>query len=192
VFLLVLAGWLTQTWHEVHPGVVALAGAVVLMVLGHLQSDDLGNISWPTLLTFGGGLSLGLALIDTGASDWLVTRLAGVSDWPQWLGLAAIACAALAMTTVASNTAAAATLVPLAIPLAGLVGADPVQLVVVVALASSIDFALVIGTPPTMLAYGTGLFNAREILRLGIWLDLIGLALLLTAVTSAWQLLGVT
>jgi sodium-dependent dicarboxylate transporter 2/3/5 len=192
VFLLVLAGWLTQTWHEVHPGVVALAGAVVLMVLGHLQSDDLGSISWPTLLTFGGGLSLGLALIDTGASDWLVTRLAGVSDWPQWLGLAAIACAALAMTTVASNTAAAATLVPLAIPLAGLVGADPVQLVVVVALASSIDFALVIGTPPTMLAYGTGLFNAREILRLGIWLDLIGLALLLTAVTSAWQLLGVT
>jgi di/tricarboxylate transporter len=43
-----------------------------------------------------------------------------------------------------------------------------------------------------MLAYGTGLFNAREIFRLGIWLDLIGLALLLTAVTSAWQLLGVT
>jgi hypothetical protein len=45
---------------------------------------------------------------------------------------------------------------------------DPVTLVVVVAIASSIDFALVIGTPPTMIAYSTKLFTAREIFRTGI------------------------
>jgi hypothetical protein len=50
-----------------------------------------------------------------------------------------------------------ATLIPLAFPLAGIIGVDPVLLVIVVAIASSVDFALVIRTPPTMLAYSTEL-----------------------------------
>ena len=30
VFALILGGWLTQTWHGIHPGIVALAGALTL------------------------------------------------------------------------------------------------------------------------------------------------------------------
>ena len=52
---------------------------------------------------------------------------------------------------MASNTGSAATLIPLAIPLAGLIGVGPTLLVAVVAIASSVDFALVIGTPPFQL-----------------------------------------
>ena len=81
-------------------------------------------------------------------------------------------------------------LIPLAVPLAGLVGVDPVLLVVTVAIASSIDFALVIGTPPTMLAFSTRLFTPAEILRKGAPLDLIGLVILVVGVTSFWQLVG--
>jgi solute carrier family 13 (sodium-dependent dicarboxylate transporter), member 2/3/5 len=63
--------------------------------------------------------------------------------------------------------------------------------VVVVAIASSIDFALVIGTPPTMIAYSTKLFTTREIFRTGIVLDLLGVVLLVTVVTWTWSLLGI-
>ena len=56
--------------------------------------------------------------------------------------------------------------------------------------SSSIDFALVIGTPPTMIAYSSGLFRASEIFRAGILLDLLGLLLLVTAVTGVWRLFG--
>ena len=102
-----------------------------------------------------------------------------------------VAAVALALTTVASNTATAAMLIPLAIPLAGILGVDPVRLVIVVAIASSIDFALVIGTPPTMLAYATGLYSTREIFRVGILLDALGLVLLVTVVSAIWSILGV-
>ena len=61
---------------------------------------------------------------------------------------------------------------------------------VTAALASSVDFALVIGTPPTMMAHATGLLTAREILRAGILVDLAGLAILVLAVPWAWRLLG--
>jgi len=191
VFGIVISLWLTQELHGVATGIVALGGAIALMVLGRIETADLGRISWPTLLTFGGGLTLGTTLVTSGSADWVVTRLAGVATWPEWLAVAAVAAVALGVTTVASNTASAATLIPLAIPLAGLVGIDPVLLVVVVALASSIDFALVIGTPPTMLAYGTGLFTVRDILKRGIVLDVVGLALVVFLLPRVWELLGV-
>ena len=55
----------------------------------------------------------------------------------------------------------------------------------------AIDFALVIGTPPTMVAYSTRLFTAGRIFRVGILLDVLGLALLVTVVIWIWELLGI-
>ena len=190
VMLLVVAAWLTQRVHGVSTGIVAVAGAVLLGLLGRIDTDDLQRISWSALLTFGGGLALGVFLGETGASDWLATRLAGLSSFPPWIGIVVVAAVSLGLTAVASNTASAALLVPLAIPLAGVLGVDPVALVLVVAIASSIDFALVIGTPPTMIAYSTRLFTTREIFRMGIVLDLLGVLLLVTAVAGVWHLLG--
>lgn len=194
VVLTVLVGvtglWLTQTWHGINPGIVALGGAVVLFGTGRALPTDLGRISWPTLLTFGGGLALGVAMVQSGTADWLITELEGLRDVPPYVGVVAVAVFALVLTTVASNTAAAATLIPLAVPLAGLLGIDPVLLVIVVAIATSIDFALVIGTPPTMMAYSTDLFTPAEILRKGLPLDIMGVALLVTVVIGFWVAVG--
>ena len=189
VFGVVVTLWLTQTWHGVNAGIVALGGAVVLFAIGRALPDDLGRISWATLLTFGGGLTLGVAMIDSGTADWIVTRLGEVDAAPI-VAIAVVALVSLFVTTIASNTASAAMLIPLAVPLAGLVGVDPVLLAATVAIASSIDFALVIGTPPTMLAYSTDLFTPAEILRKGAPLDLIGVAILVLGVTTFWQLVG--
>ena len=192
VFGAVVVGWLSQQWHGQSPGIVALAGAIVLFGIGLLESDDVQAISWPTLLTFGGGLTLGTFMVQTGTSDWIVARLGGLASWPTMFAVAAVAVVTLALTTVASNTGSAATLIPLAIPLAGLIGVEPTLLVAVVAIASSVDFALVIGTPPTMLAYSTELFTVREILRKGSVLDVMGILILIAAVVPLWQLFGIT
>ncbi|HEX6140982.1 MAG TPA: SLC13 family permease [Candidatus Limnocylindria bacterium] len=192
VFGGVVAAWLTESWHGLDTGIVALAGAVMLALLGKVLPEDLGRISWASLLTFGGGLTLGLFLLSSGTSDWIATRLGGLADIPPPLAIGVIATVTLGLTMVASNTATAAMLVPLAIPLAAITGVDPVTLVLVVAIASSIDFALVIGTPPTLLAYSTRLFTPAQIFRVGIFLDLAGILLLSAVVVWIWQLLGVT
>jgi solute carrier family 13 (sodium-dependent dicarboxylate transporter), member 2/3/5 len=190
VFGLVMLTWLTETFHGVHAGIVALGGAVVLFVLRRLRSEDLGRISWASLLTFGGGLTLGLYLVDTGTSDYVATRLTNLASLPGLVAVGAVAIIGLLLTTVASNTASAAILIPLAIPLAAVLGLDPTLLVVVVAIATSVDFALVIGTPPTMIAYSTRLYTAGRIFRLGAVLDLVGVALLVLVVSRLWEILG--
>jgi sodium-dependent dicarboxylate transporter 2/3/5 len=190
VFLGVIGLWVTETWHGFETGIVALAGALVLMLAGRIRPDDLGRISWPALLTFGGGLTLGLAITDSGMADWVATRLTVLSSWPSLLAVATVALVTVTLTAAASNTACAAMLIPLAIPLAGILGVSPTMLVVLVAIASSIDFALVIGTPPTMVAYSTGLYTAGGIFRVGAPLDLIGAGLLVTVAAWTWDLLG--
>jgi sodium-dependent dicarboxylate transporter 2/3/5 len=195
VVLLVFAGvvglWLTQMVHHLNTGIIAVAGAAALALLGKLQTEDLGRISWAALLTFGGGLTLGFFMVQSGTSDWVATRLGGLTGLPPIVGVGAVALLALGLTAVASNTATAAMLIPLAIPLAGVLGVDPVLLVVVVAIASSIDFALVIGTPPTMIAYSTGLFRADRIFRMGLLLDFAGIVLLVTVVVWLWSAFGI-
>ncbi len=191
VFGLVMAIWLTQTWHGLETGIVAVGGAVVLALLGKVLPEDLGRISWNALITFGGGLTLGVFLTESGVSDWIATKMALLSALPAFVGVVAVAVVALLLTTVASNTATAAIMIPLAIPLAGVLGVSPVLLVIVVAVASSIDFALVIGTPPTMIAYSTELFSTREIFRVGIVLDAVGVGILVTAVIGIWRALGI-
>jgi sodium-dependent dicarboxylate transporter 2/3/5 len=63
--------------------------------------------------------------------------------------------------------------------------------VAVIAIASSIDFALVVGTPPTMMAYSTGYFKVKDIFKRGVVLDLIGVLILSFGVIWIWQWLGV-
>ena len=67
---------------------------------------------------------------------------------------------------------------------------DPRLLVVIIAIASSIDFALVVGTPPTMMAYATGYFQVQDIFKRGVALDIIGMLLLSFGIIWIWRLLG--
>jgi sodium-dependent dicarboxylate transporter 2/3/5 len=190
VFVAVAIGWVTQTLHGFHPGVVALAGAIALFVLRALIPEDLGRISWSSLITFGGGLTIGLFLVESGTSDFVATRLTGLVGVSVVIAIFAVALLTLLLTTFASNTASAAILIPLAIPLAGVLGISVTGLVVVVAMASSIDFALVVGTPPTMIAYSTRLFSAAQIFRTGIALDLVGVTILVLVAYKIWELFG--
>jgi sodium-dependent dicarboxylate transporter 2/3/5 len=189
-FVTLMALWLTESWHGLPTTITALTGVLVLFFTGIIRQEDLNRINWNALLTFGGGLAIGALLVNTGVSDWIALRLAGLAALPPLIVVFIVAGLTLGVGAFISNTACAAMLVPLAIPLARILQLDPRLLVVVVAIGSSIDFALVVGTPPTMLAYSTGLFKSSEIFKRGIGLDLIGLVLLSFGVIWIWRLFG--
>ena len=191
VFVVIMGLWLTDRWHHIHTSIVALAGVLILFFTETIKKEDLNHINWNALLTFGGGLALGNMLVISGVSDWLALQLISLAYYPPWLVVLLVAGLTLLIGAFISNTACAAMLIPLAIPLAQILHMDPRLLVAIVAIASSIDFALVVGTPPTMMAYSTGLFEVKDVFKRGVVLDAIGLLILSLGVIWIWQLLGV-
>ena len=191
VFMAIMGLWLTERFHHIHASIVALTGVLILFFAKTIKKDDLNKINWDALLTFGGGLALGNILVLTGVSDWLALHLMGLTDQPPLLVIFCVAGLTLLIGAFISNTACAAILIPLAIPLAQIIHIDPRLLVAIIAIASSIDFALVVGTPPTMLAYSTGYFQVKDIFKRGIMLDFMGILILCFGVVWIWQWFGV-
>lgn len=171
---------------------VGIAGALALFVVRARDRDgatrslltwqEARTIPWDVLLLFGGGLSLAAAMEASGLARWLgqsMSVLEGAPPVAIYLGLGAIV---LVLSELASNTAVATMSMPIAAALATAIGEPPLTLMLVAALAASTGFALPIATPPNTIVFGSGQVTVRQMVRAGIWLDLIALVVIVFAV----------
>ncbi len=194
VFGLTAVAWVTRPIVERWiPGLsdagIAIAGALILFLLPAGDSRGVFLLDWSTarqvpwgiLLLFGGGLSLASGIERTGLAEWLGTSMEALAGWPLVLLLAAVAAVILLVTELASNTATAASFLPIGGALAVALGHDPVLLAVPIGLAASAAFMLPVSTAPNAIAYGTGAVRMGEMVRAGIWLD-VAFLFLVTAV----------
>ena len=198
IFIFTIVLWLMATplknWTNgviaISSGIVALIAVVLIFGFNLLEVKDVKNVNWNALFLFGGGLSLGDALVATGIGDWIASKM-GIIEGKHFIVIALIVGGiSLLVTAVASNTASAAMLIPLVIPIAISLQMDPTLLALIVAMGSSIDYALVFGTPPTMISYSTGYFSVKEIFRVGSLLDIVGIIVLSTVSVFLWIAFG--
>lgn len=94
------------------------------------------------------------------------------------LVLLAVATFMVLLSEFASNTAAAALMVPVFATVASAIGLPPATMTVVVALAASLGFALPVATPPNAMVYATGQIHQRQMLRAGMALNAVGILVL--------------
>ena len=173
VFGVTVLGWLTTQLTGLTSATVALLPILLLYGMGLLDDTDLGKISWGTLLLFGGGLSLGSALvkvkIDVLLAETLARYLLGV---PLFLIVVILVFFGILITMIVSNTASAAILVPLMIPVAKALGLDVKAMAILIAIGVSLDFMMPVGTPPNAIAYSTGLVRVKEMIKNGVLMNL--------------------
>ncbi|MHA1953276.1 MAG: SLC13 family permease, partial [Candidatus Heimdallarchaeaceae archaeon] len=167
VFLFALSLWFLEgtikrfLFPTFSSSIVAIIAAFLLFVPAVfseatiLQGRDVNDLNWNAILVFGGGLTLGVILTESGAGDLIAFSIGSLNFSSNILLIALIAVFSIVLTLMASNTGSASILVPLVIPLGLLFRIDPVLLAVIAAIGSSIDFMLPQGTPPTMIAYST-------------------------------------
>jgi sodium-dependent dicarboxylate transporter 2/3/5 len=174
---LTVVGWLTTGLHGLSNGTVALLPIVVLYGLGVLPVHAFRKIPWEVLILFGGGLCLGEIMKTSGLAAFAVSQVPvdGVAPWVLIAVLAALACG---LSTLMSNTATAALVMPL---IAGLPLADPAGGLATVALACSMAMALPISTPPNALAFSTGDVRTADMLGPGLVISIIGVLIATTA-----------
>ena len=133
-------------------------------------------VAWDVLLLFGGGLTMAAVIQSTGAAALVGAQaqlLAGTSEVVMMSGVAALVTFA---TEVTSNTALAATMMPLIAAAAESLKIHPEGLLFVTAIAASCAFMMPVATPPNAIVFGTGRLKIGEMVRAGFFLNLIGVA----------------
>lgn len=179
IFTVTVLGWLGTRVTGISAYAVALIPVIALFALQLLDDSDLGKISWPTLLLFGGGLSLGSAVNRVGIDSWLAFLVeASIGSVPLFVALTGLVACAILVTMVASNTASAAIMIPLMLPLSATLGIDMQAIAMLVAIGVSLDFMMPVGTPPNAIAYSTGMVNVGQMMSNGFRVN-IGTGLIL-------------
>ena len=155
--------------------VVALAAAVAVVVFGATRWREIArNTDWGVLLLFGGGIALSTLLQKSGASLALGQQLATAFVLAHPLiVILAVAAFIIFLTEFTSNTASAALLVPIFASIATQMGLPKEVLVFVIGIGASCAFMLPVATPPNAIVFGTGLIKQREMMRVGILLNIL-------------------
>ncbi|MCG2587399.1 SLC13 family permease [Rhodohalobacter sulfatireducens] len=184
--------WVTESLHGIKSAIVALLPVAVLTLTSTFQKEDIRKLPWEVLWLIAGGISLGIAMKETGLAEWMV----GAISWDQfgYLALLAVfATVALTMSNFLSNTVTASLLIPLAITLvtSGILQgtAGMMMIGLVIALGSSFAMILPISTPPNAIAVSTGMLKTKNMITAGLIIGLIGLGFILLLSMIYWPYL---
>jgi len=201
VFLLTAAGWVLRkpmtnwTWlvelvppiNNLNDSIIALSGALLLFIIPvnsrqgqfALDWDTAKKLPWGVLLLFGGGLSLAAAVTSSGLDQWIGLLLEGLSTVPTFVLVLVVTVVVILLTEITSNTATSATFLPILYGVAVVIGVDAKLLVVPAVLAASCAFMLPVATPPNAIVFGSGHVTIAQMVRAGVWLNIIGVVLIM-------------
>lgn len=190
------ADWLAS---HLHSGAVAMVAAGLLFVFRDehdqrvLEWPEATKIDWGIIMLFGGGISLGKQMFDTGLAEIISKKfvaLTGVTD--LWVLTALVAVFTIFFTETCSNTATSNMLAPLVIATAAELGVSPVPPVLAVGLAASCAFMLPIATGPNAVVYGTGRIGMLDMIKAGFGLNIFCVVVIVVGLRLLCPLFGWT
>ncbi|MEH7121623.1 MULTISPECIES: DASS family sodium-coupled anion symporter [unclassified Bacillus (in: firmicutes)] len=201
ISVLLLLFWSTEgILHPFDSTTVTLIAVAIMLLPGigiYTWKDVEKKIPWGTLIVFAIGISLGTVLLDTQGASWLssVTLEAlGLTSMPlvyiiMILSLFNI----LIHLGFASATSLSSAFIPIVIAL--VVAMEPTSfngpgLVLIQQFVISFGFLLPVSAPQNMLAYGTGTFTSKDLLKSGLPITIIGYILIIIFSLTYWQWVG--
>ena len=170
VLLLTLVLWLTGNLHGIPASAVSLLPIMLLTLLGIVSGNDIRRLPWDTLMLVAGGLSLGLAIQETGLAEHYV-QLLNNYDLNLYALMIVFSLLTIILSNFMSNTATTTILIPIAIIL---VSSNQVILPLVIGLSASAALFLPISTPPNAIAFSTGKLEQKDFRFGGIVAGIIG------------------
>jgi sodium-dependent dicarboxylate transporter 2/3/5 len=182
---------------QLNDTIIAMAGALVLFLIpsgtgeGNLMNwNTAKKLPWGILLIFGGGLAIARGFAQTDLATWLANRFLLLQEAPFWLILILVIAGINFLTEITSNTATASMILPILISLAAILDVPPYVLMAGAVLASSAAFMLPVATPPNAIVFGSGKIKIQDMVRKGVWLNLISILIIFLFVQWWWPLIN--
>jgi sodium-dependent dicarboxylate transporter 2/3/5 len=176
---------------EFDKSAIILTATVLFFVTKILTVEDLEEIPWNIILLFGGAMSIGFCLWQTGAAKWLAVEwLVLFGEAPWFVFVLGIAVFVLVMTNFIMNVAAIAISLPVALVLAGYLGVAPEVVLFASLAAAGMPFLLLVGAAPNAIAYSSRQFTSAQFFLHGIPASALLLVVIGLFVWLIWPLMG--
>ncbi|MGR8929008.1 MAG: SLC13 family permease [Gammaproteobacteria bacterium] len=167
--------------------IAILAGVLLFLVPSSFQDlkpvldkTDIALLPWDIVLLFGGGMAMAGSLKEVGLIQ-MTTEYFADFDFasPYWM-IVTLAALALFLTEVMSNVALCVVALPMIMKLGEAQGLDPVIVAMPAAICASFAFSMPISTPPNAIVFGTNTITVKQMMKAGILLNMIALAITMT------------
>lgn len=170
VIFITIVLWLTTSLHGIRVAAICAIPLVILTLTRVLEGKDIQGLPWDTLLLVAGGLSLGVALEQTGLLNHYAQKL--ISMEINSIALICIfALITMLVSNIMSNTAASTVMIPLGMAI--LVGFKS-EIALIIALSASTALFLPVSSPSNAIVYSTGFLEQKDFRLGGILVGLLG------------------
>ena len=164
----------------------AMLGACLMIITGCMtMREAFRSVDWTTIFLFAGMLSMSAAMDKSGAAAIVANAVVSMVHDPWMLMLVCCALTAL-ITNFMSNTATAALMAPLALPIAMGSGISPLPIAMGIAMSASCCFLTPIATPPNTIVLGPGRYSFMDYVKAGWLLQVISLLMCWLLIPLIW------
>jgi sodium-dependent dicarboxylate transporter 2/3/5 len=176
---------------EVNKSGIILLSTVLFFALNILSVKDLENIPWNIILLFGGAMSIGFCLWQTGAANWMAIKWLVFFQHSHWfvfvLGYSVLV---LVMTNLIMNVAAIAISMPVALVIAPYLGIAPEVVFFASLVTAGMPFLFLVGAAPNAIAYESKQFTSGEFFLAGLPASVLLMVFLSVFVAIVWPAMG--
>jgi sodium-dependent dicarboxylate transporter 2/3/5 len=187
IYISMVILWIFMS-HQIGVAVIALIGVVLMFIFRVVDWIDVEKgVQWGIILLYGGAITMGIGLQETGAAEWLAHNILSTVGGNAYAALAALIIVGFLLTNLMSNTAAVAFLLPLGIGVSEAVGLSPLVTSFAIALSGGGAFMLIISTPGAAISYSSGYFSSKHLLKAGFVTSVICMCILFVIAVIYWQ-----
>ena len=170
---------------------IILVSTILFFVFRILDLEDLEEIPWNIILLFGGAMSIGFCLWQTGAASWLAVNWLVMFQEANWfVFVMSIAFFVMLMTNFIMNVAAIAISLPVALVIAPYLGVAPEVILYSALVVAGMPFLLLVGAAPNAIAYDSKQFSTGEFFLYGIPASILLMIITGIAVLILWPMMG--
>lgn len=170
---------------------IILVSTVFFFLVCILDINDLEGIPWNIILLFGGAMSIGFCLWETGAASWLAVQWLVMFQEANWfVFVMSIAFFVMMMTNFIMNVAAIAISLPVALVIAPYLGVAGEVILFASLVTAGMPFLLLVGAAPNAIAYDSKQFTTGEFFLYGIPASILLMVVVAFSVGVIWPMMG--
>ncbi|XP_005527971.1 PREDICTED: solute carrier family 13 member 4 [Pseudopodoces humilis] len=142
------------------------------------------TMPWEIVVLVGGGYALAAGCKTSGLSTWIGRQMLSLSSLPYW-AVTLLACILVSMVTeFVSNPATITIFLPILCSMSETLLINPLYTLIPVTMCISFAVMLPVGNPPNAIVFSYGHCQIKDMVKAGLGVNLIGLAVVMVAINT--------